>query len=67
MGAEDSMGGLDIESLRDSCDSELFYGGGVTGMDDLHRLRNAGFDAAIIATAVHKGHVPPEIVESGYL
>lgn len=65
VGAENRMGGLDIESLRDSCDSELFYGGGVTGMDDLYRLKNAGFDGAIIATAVHKGRVPPEIVERG--
>ena len=67
VGAEDSMGGLDLESLRDACDSELFYGGGVTGMDDLYRLKNAGFDGVIIATAVHKGNIPLEIVQRGEL
>ena len=67
VGAEDSMGGLDIEGLRDSCSSELFYGGGVTGMDDLWRLKDAGFDGAIIATAVHKGLIPQEIVKKGFL
>ncbi len=67
VGAEDSMGGLDIEGLRDCCGSELFYGGGVTGMDDLYRLKDAGFDGAIIATAVHKGKIPIGIVRRGEL
>lgn len=67
VGAEDRMGGLDLGSLRDGCDTELLYGGGVTGMDDLKRLDEAGFDGAIIATAVHKGNVPLDIVKKGYL
>jgi len=67
VGAEDSMGGLDIGKLRDSCDAELFYGGGVTEMEDLYRLKDSGFDGAIIATAVHKGRIPLEIVQRGQL
>lgn len=67
VGAEDSMGGLDIEALRGGCDGELLYGGGVTGMEDLRRLEDAGIDGAIIATAIHKGKVPLEIVKKGYL
>lgn len=67
VGAEDSMGGLDIGKLRDSCDGELFYGGGVTEMKDLYMLKDNGFNGAIIATAVHKGKIPLEIVQRGYL
>ena len=67
VGSEDSMGGLDIERLREACDSQLFYGGGVTGMEDLYRLKDAGYDGAIIATAVHKETVPLDIVKKGYL
>lgn len=67
VGAEDSMGGLDIETLRSCCGDELFYGGGVTGMEDLYRLKDSGFDGAIIATAVHKGNISLDIVKRGFL
>jgi len=65
VGAEDQMGGLDIGRLRDCHDGELLYGGGVSCMHDLYRLESAGIDGAIIATAVHRGNIPVEIVREG--
>jgi len=65
VGAEDSMGGLDIEELRSSYEGTLLYGGGVNSTDDLLRLQEAGIDGAIIATAVHKGRVPLKYIQEG--
>ncbi|MBP2134596.1 phosphoribosylformimino-5-aminoimidazole carboxamide ribotide isomerase [Methanomicrobium sp. W14] len=65
VGSEDRMGGLDIESIRKSYSKELLYGGGVYDMEDLKRLYDAGYDGAIITTAVHKGRIPKEILAEG--
>jgi phosphoribosylformimino-5-aminoimidazole carboxamide ribotide isomerase len=57
----------DLEDLRAACDKRLFYGGGVGSVQDLERLRDAGFDGAIIATGVHRGIIPLEWVRKGSL
>jgi phosphoribosylformimino-5-aminoimidazole carboxamide ribotide isomerase len=51
--------------LRAACEIPLFYGGGVGSVEDLERLRDAGFDGAIVATGVHRGTIPPEWVRRG--
>ncbi len=43
----------------------LIYGGGVTSLDDLRILSDAGYDSVIISTAVHKGKIPVEIILEG--
>ncbi|HQJ87563.1 MAG TPA: HisA/HisF-related TIM barrel protein, partial [Methanoregulaceae archaeon] len=43
----------------------LFYGGGVRSTADLDLLRDAGFDGAIVATAVHRGCIPLDAIRSG--
>ncbi|HJK84710.1 MAG TPA: HisA/HisF-related TIM barrel protein [Methanocorpusculum sp.] len=53
------------EQLRSSTEKKLYYGGGVRSVDDLHILADSGFDGAIIATAVHKGNIPLEVVQEG--
>ena len=65
VGTEDRMGGLDIEGIRKAYPKTLLYGGGVYDMSDLKRLYDAGYDGAIIATAVHKGRIPLEILKEG--
>jgi phosphoribosylformimino-5-aminoimidazole carboxamide ribotide isomerase len=54
-----------LGALRDACEKTLFYGGGVGSVTDLERLRDAGFDGAIVATAVHRGAIPPGWVRRG--
>ena len=53
------------QQLRSSTAKKLYYGGGVRSVDDLHILADSGFDGAIIATAVHKGNIPLEVVQEG--
>ncbi|MDV0444261.1 hypothetical protein McpCs1_16630 [Methanocorpusculaceae archaeon Cs1] len=53
------------ESLRSCCEKTLFYGGGVRSTEDLATLADAGFDGAIVSTAVHKGTVPLKIIQEG--
>ena len=55
------------ENLRSCGEKTLFYGGGVRSVDDLAVLADAGFDGAIVATAVHKGTVPLAVIQEGSL
>jgi len=54
-----------IEAIREAYRKRLMYGGGVHGGRDLDRLASAGFDGAIVATAVHKGTIPLESIREG--
>jgi phosphoribosylformimino-5-aminoimidazole carboxamide ribotide isomerase len=54
-------GGVDlglVEALRRSFPSvRLLAGGGVSGRRDLDRIRDAGCDGALVATAIHSGRI----------
>ena len=54
-----------LSSLRSAYHGRLFYGGGVASVADLERLADAGFDGAIIATALHHGAIPPAWIRRG--
>lgn len=56
-----------LDALRNAYEGPLFYGGGVAEMNDLRLLDMAGFDAAIIATALHRGAVPIDVIRRGAL
>jgi len=60
--------GLDremLETMRAAYHRKLFYGGGVATIADLLLLREAGFDGAIVATAVHHGFIPMDWIRRG--
>lgn len=52
-------------TMRDACGKRLFFGGGIRDTGDLDRLASAGFDGAVLATAVHTGAIPPGVVRRG--
>jgi phosphoribosylformimino-5-aminoimidazole carboxamide ribotide isomerase len=57
--------GLDREFLEKSSsvsDHPLILGGGVKGMEDLAALGRTGFCGALVATAVHNGRIPLEML-----
>jgi phosphoribosylformimino-5-aminoimidazole carboxamide ribotide isomerase len=55
-----------LEHYRSLFPGTLFYGGGVRAPPDLQRLDDAGFDGAIVATAVHQGTIPLEWLRRGH-
>ena len=55
-----------LKSCRAAYDGRLFYGGGVATIQDLETISRAGFDGAIISTALHRGAVPLEWIRRGY-
>lgn len=62
--------GLDrllLERYRAAYQGRLFWGGGVSGMEDLALLAKCGFDGAIIATALHSGAIPLTMIQEGCL
>jgi phosphoribosylformimino-5-aminoimidazole carboxamide ribotide isomerase len=57
--------GLDREFLEKALsvsDHPLILGGGVKGMEDLSALERMGFCGALVATAVHNGRIPLEML-----
>ncbi len=68
IGAVGTGGGMPadrLEDLRSAYDGRLLYGGGVGGTEDLGHLSDAGFDGAIIATALHRGAIPLQWIRRG--
>lgn len=65
VGTESGIDPVRLEAWRSAYDKELFYGGGVASVADLEAIKKAGFDGAIIATALHKGTIPAEWIRSG--
>jgi phosphoribosylformimino-5-aminoimidazole carboxamide ribotide isomerase len=60
--------GMDRERLvrlRQAFSGPLLWGGGVASVDDLELLEHSGFDGAIIATALHTGKIPVEMIRRG--
>ena len=57
--------GLDEEFLKKAAlisEHPLILGGGVGSMEDLTMLGELGFSGALVATAVHNGKIPVELV-----
>ncbi|MDD1728848.1 MAG: nickel transporter [Methanospirillum sp.] len=67
VGTRRGLDSLFLDRCRVSYSGKLFWGGGVAGMEDLATLSSCGFDGAIIATALHTGRVPVDLIRSGYL
>ena len=51
-----------VETVMNVTDHTLLVGGGVRGVDDLDSLENAGVAGVIVATAVHRGAIPVEML-----
>jgi phosphoribosylformimino-5-aminoimidazole carboxamide ribotide isomerase len=54
-----------LAAWRSAYPGRLLYGGGVASVADLDMIKDAGFDGAIIATALHKGAVPADAIRRG--
>jgi phosphoribosylformimino-5-aminoimidazole carboxamide ribotide isomerase len=68
IGAVGTGTGLDpgmLGAMRSAYHGILFWGGGVASPDDLALLCDAGFDGAIIATALHHGKIPLAWIRRG--
>jgi len=68
IGAVGTESGLDwgtLETMRSAYHRKLFWGGGVAAAADLAELNNAGFDGAIIATALHHKKIPLAWIRRG--
>ena len=60
--------GLDpalLARVRSASDRRLLYGGGAASTADLDLLADAGYDGAIVATALHRGAIPLDAIRRG--
>ncbi len=67
VGTESGIPSLPLEEMRAIFSRTLLFGGGVASLDDLRLLAGIGFDGAIVATAVHRGAIPLEMIRRGRL
>lgn len=57
--------GAKLKEWRAAYKGRLLYGGGIWDQSDLDLLASAGYDGAIISTALHRGAVDPGCVRRG--
>ena len=55
-----------LTDMRCAYEGTLFYGGGLASVADLSEVADAGYDGALVATAVHRGKIPIDSVQRGY-
>ncbi|MCK9630233.1 MAG: HisA/HisF-related TIM barrel protein [Methanoregula sp.] len=65
VGTESGIDRQRLEAMRSAYHRKLYYGGGVSTIADLEAISAAGFDGAIIATALHHKTVPIEWIRRG--
>ncbi len=58
VGTETGLDRVALGEMRAAYHRKLFWGGGIATPDDLAMLCDAGFDGAIIATALHNKKIP---------
>lgn len=54
-----------LHKLAESSVHDVLLAGGVRGMEDLFALDRLGIKGALVATAIHSGSVPPEVMTRG--
>jgi phosphoribosylformimino-5-aminoimidazole carboxamide ribotide isomerase len=65
VGTETGLNRVMLDEMRASYHRKLFWGGGVATTADLEMLCDAGFDGAIIATALHHKKIPLAWIRRG--
>ncbi len=54
-----------LERALEISEHPVLLGGGISGIEDLERLKEMGCSGALIATAIHKGRIPVDLVRKG--
>jgi phosphoribosylformimino-5-aminoimidazole carboxamide ribotide isomerase len=65
VGTETGLDPVVLDEMRSAYHRKLFWGGGVGSAADLEMLCDAGFDGAIIATALHHKKIPLAWIRRG--
>jgi phosphoribosylformimino-5-aminoimidazole carboxamide ribotide isomerase len=65
VGTESGLNREMLETMRAAYHRKLFWGGGVASIADIEMLCDAGFDGAIIATALHNKKIPLAWIRRG--
>jgi len=65
VGTESGLNSTMIREMRRVYHRKLYWGGGIATVEDLDVLREAGFDGAIVATALHHGKIPLAWIRGG--
>lgn len=54
-----------LERALEISEHPVLLGGGISGIEDLERLKEMGCSGVLIATAIHKGRIPVSLVRKG--
>jgi phosphoribosylformimino-5-aminoimidazole carboxamide ribotide isomerase len=67
VGTESGLDPKILEIMRSAYHRKLFWGGGIADTTDLETLCDAGFDGAVIATALHHKKIPLAWIRRGWV
>jgi phosphoribosylformimino-5-aminoimidazole carboxamide ribotide isomerase len=59
--------GIDADFLKDiagASSHDVLVGGGIRDLDDIERLKRIGICGALVATAVHSGKIPADLIRT---
>ena len=51
-----------VGKVADLSTNPIYVGGGISGLSDIERLEDMGVEGAILATAIHRGKIPPDVL-----
>lgn len=51
-----------LRAVRKISNHDILFGGGIKGMDDIQILKEIGINGALVATAVHNGSIPIDLI-----
>jgi len=51
-----------VERIADLSNNAVYAGGGISDLSDIEKLEETGVEGAILATAVHRGKIPPDVL-----
>ena len=65
LGKVGTSAGIDVDFLKGIARlsiHNILVGGGIRDMDDIDKLKEIGVSGALVATAVHNGRIPVELI-----
>ncbi len=51
-----------VEKVASLLTNPIYVGGGISDLSDIERLEEMGVEGAILATAIHRGKIPPDVL-----
>lgn len=56
-----------LSEVLNISENPVYLGGGVSGLEDLEKLKDMGCDGVLVSTAIHRKRIPLELIRKGFI